>query len=352
MIRASVRDALSRIQSAFPRKEDLETLLSLSDPDETSYLHAKACAVRNTYCQERIAVRALIEISSVCKNSCNYCGLNRYNREASRYTMSDDEVLQSVELAASQGFMTVVLQSGENGRTTESIAQLIAQIKQEFLIAVSLSLGEHPYEDYLAWKRAGADRYLLRIESTDEDFYRSLHTDRSLSTRLECLAHLRRLGYQAGSGIMVGVPGQSISTIARDIQFFSENQFAMIGIGPFIPHPQTPLAKCPGGDPLLTLNTIAVTRIATKYPWMPATTALGSLNRDYRMEGLMAGANVIMPNFTPQRYKSQYAIYPNKQSRAETPESLEHLGKSANLAIDYGRCDSLLPEWNTCTPIA
>ncbi|MCK9348666.1 MAG: [FeFe] hydrogenase H-cluster radical SAM maturase HydE [Sphaerochaeta sp.] len=346
MIRTAVRDALSRLQSEAPNREDLETLLSLTEPEEVSYLHETACMVRNTYCQERIALRALVEISSVCKNSCRYCGLNRYNREASRYTMREDEVLQSVQSAAKQGFRTVVLQSGENGCSSQAIAQLISEIKQQFPVAVTLSLGERPWEDYEAWKQAGADRYLLRIESTDEELYRALHTDRTLSSRMRCLEQLEALGYQVGSGIMVGLPGQSLSTIARDIQFFAKRQFAMIGIGPFIPHPQTPLAREKRGDLNRTLNTIALTRIVAKYPWMPATTALGSLQKDYRKDGLLAGANVIMPNFTPQCYKNQYAIYPNKQSKSESKKSLEHLAKRAGLCVDYGRCDSLIPGWH------
>ncbi len=342
MIRPSVHAAMGRIQTGAPQSEDLEMLLRLADPDEVALLQATACSVRTAYCQGRIALRALVEISSVCRNSCLYCGLNRYNRHASRYMMDEDEILHCVAEAVGQGYRTVVLQSGEDEKSAKSIAHMIAQIKRKYPIAITLSLGERSYEDYQLWKRAGADRYLLRVESTDADLYRMLHTDRTLSSRLECLGYLRALGYQVGSGIMVGVPGQTVSTIAGDIQFFCSNQFDMIGIGPFIPHAETPLAGSPRGDVLLTLNTIAVIRIATKYPWMPATTALGSLNRDYRLDGLLAGANVIMPNFTPSAYKSQYAIYPNKQSETDSAESLEYLARSAGLTIDYGRCDSLL----------
>lgn len=351
MIRQCVYDAVERVQSSFPRIEDLEMLLALRDPSETRYLHATACSIRNAFCQERIALRALIEVSSICCNSCLYCGLNRYNRNASRYAMTDDEILECVKLAVAQGLKTVVIQSGEDGRSTKSIAQVITMIKQSFPIAITLSLGERPYEDYRTWKRAGADRYLLRIESTDEVLYQSIHADRTLSSRLDCLENLRTLGYQVGSGIMIGFPGQTITTIARDIQFFYEKQFDMIGLGPFIPHPQTPLGGSPPGDLLLTLNTIALTRITTKYPWIPATTALGSLNRDYRIDGLTAGANVIMPNFTPSQYKNKYAIYPNKQTETESLDSLEQLAKKANLVIDKGICDTLLPQRNSFNPI-
>ncbi len=344
MIREIVYDAVERIQSSSFLIEDLEMLLTLQDPQEVAYLHSTARSIRNRYCGERLALRALIEISSICKNSCLYCGLNRYNKKASRYAMSEQEILQCVKLAVDQGFNTVVLQSGEDGRSTQSIAQIISTIKQNFPIAITLSLGERPYEDYRAWKLAGADRYLLRVESTDEKLYESMHRDRTLSSRLKCLENLRLLGYQVGSGIMIGFPGQTISTVAHDIKFFYEQQFDMIGIGPFIPHPQTPLATSATGDLRLTLNALAVIRITTKYPWLPATTALGSLNRDYRIDGLNAGANVIMPNFTPLQYKNQYAIYPHKRSKGESDESLRRLTKETALLIDRGRCDSIFPK--------
>jgi len=342
MIRSSVYDAVERITSSSFELHDIELLLTLHNKDEVSYLHERARSIRNEYCKKRIALRALIEISSSCKNSCLYCGLNRFNTKSHRYTMTQEEILECVTLAADQGYKTVVLQSGENGASGESIAHLIGKIKKNYPIAITLSLGERPYEDYQMWKHAGADRYLLRIESTNEQLYQNIHTDRVLSTRLRCLDDLRSLDYQVGSGIMVGFPGQTISTIANDIQFFYEQQFDMIGIGPFIPHPQTPFAHEISGDVILTLNTIAITRIIHRYPWLPSTTALGSLNKDYRIDGLMAGANVIMPNFTPSRYKNQYEIYPNKQNESESFTCLEHLAKNADLVIDKGRCDSLL----------
>ena len=341
MIRTATLEALERVQSSEFVKEDLQTLLALRDKEEVAMLHASSCALRDATCQRVVALRALIEISSYCNNSCLYCGLNRGNSQAKRYTMTEQELFFCVEEAVGQGIKTVVLQSGEDGASAQYIAHCITAIKQTFPIAVTLSLGERSYEDYRMWRQAGADRYLLRIESTDADLYKKLHRGRFLASRLTCLDHLRTLDYQVGSGIMVGLPGQSIQTIAADIQFFVEKQFDMIGIGAFIPHPQTPLAHAACADIDLTLNTIAVTRLATRNTWMPATTALGSLERDYRLEALQAGANVIMPNFTAPKYKQQYEIYPHKQSQKESLDTLNQLAKRANLSIDLGICDSL-----------
>ncbi len=343
MIRKEVYGAIDRLVSSSVHKEDLKLLLSLTEADEVNYLHATACSVRNEFCKKRIALRALIEISSICTNSCRYCGLNRYNRDACRYSLTEEQILECVSYAADQGYRTVVLQSGEDNRDADSIANLIVSIKRSFPVAVTLSLGERTYEEYKEWRKTGADRYLLRIESTDELLYQSMHTDRTLSSRLKCLEYLQSLTYQTGSGIMVGFPGQTISTIADDIMFFNEKQFDMLGIGPFIPHPQTPFSGCDPGDLILTLNTLAVTRLVTRYPWMPSTTALGSLHGDHRIDGLMAGANVIMPNFTPSHYKSQYEIYPDKQSETENEERLHLIAQKSSLSIDKGRCDSLLP---------
>ncbi|NCC64800.1 MAG: [FeFe] hydrogenase H-cluster radical SAM maturase HydE [Spirochaetia bacterium] len=341
MIRPSTLEALEHVQSSEFVREDLQTLLALRDKDEVAMLHASSCALRDAACQRVVALRALIEVSSYCNNSCLYCGLNRYNSQAKRYTMTEQELLSCVEEAFSQGIKTVVLQSGEDGTSAQYIAHCISAIKQAFPIAVTLSFGERSYEDYRRWRQAGADRYLLRIESTDANLYKNLHRGRFLASRLACLQNLRELEYQVGSGIMVGLPGQSIQTIAADIQFFAEKQFDMIGIGAFIPHPQTPLAHAASAEIDLTLNTIAVTRLATRNAWMPATTALGSLERDYRLEALQAGANVIMPNFTAPKYKHQYEIYPNKHSEKESLDTLDQLAKRANLSIDLGICDSL-----------
>ena len=221
---------------------------------------------------------------------------------------------------------------------------IIAAIKAGFEIAITLSVGERTKEEYRVWKNAGADRYLLKIETSDKQLYDSLHSGMSFENRLRCLCDLRELGYQVGCGNMVGLPGQTEKTLARDILFFKEQNFDMIGIGPFIPHPQTRLAGRNKGEVELTLRTLALTRIVTKNSHLPATTALGSLEEDFRVKGLQAGANVLMPNFTPLKYKRLYEIYPNKRCISEAGGNcaacMEALARSVGRSIDYSRGDT------------
>lgn len=317
---------------------NISLLLEPQTPQETQALHQKACEVRNLTLGARLAVRALVEISSYCANDCFYCGLNKHNPHANRYQLSTEDIIESALQAHSQGVQTVVLQSGEDGRKTETITNIIRTIKQKTTMAITLSLGERSYSDFLAWRTAGADRYLLRVETTCPKLYASIHGTRTLASRLECLHNLQSLGYQTGSGIMIGFPGQTISHIASDIIFFAQQKFAMIGIGPFIPHPETPFKNAPSGSVSLCLHAIAITRLLLAQAWMPATTALGSLERDWRIDALNAGANVLMPNATPPKDRSKYSIYPGKCIRAESPNALlphcAELAQKANLALD------------------
>ncbi len=327
---------------------DLVTLLAATDAAQKERLMARAREVRDRFCGRRMVVRALIEFSSYCRNSCFYCGLNRNNLQASRYRLGADEILESVALAWRSGIRTVVLQSGEDGLDAVWLAGVIEDIKQMGDMAVTLSVGERSREDYALWRRAGADRYLLRIETTDPALYRSLHEGREVTTRLACLETLREEGYQVGSGFMVGPPGQTIEHIARDIRFLAGIATDMIGVGPFIPHPDTPFRDAAPGDVGLTLRVLAVLRLVTRRSWMPATTALGSLDRDYRIDALKAGANVLMPNFSPASVKKQYAIYPGKRcvdeptgACAGCTAGLAHAG---GLEMDWSRADSLMHE--------
>ena len=206
-------------------------------------------------------------------------------------------------------------------------------------------MGERSREDYALWKEAGADRFLLRVETTDPELYASIHENRTVETRLRCLSDLRSLGYQVGSGVMVGFPGQTLSHLARDIAFFGKKDFDMIGIGPFIPHPETPFRDASAGAVDLTLNAVAVTRLVVKNSWLPATTALGSMDRDYRIDALKAGANVVMPNYTPASEKKKYEIYPGKRCVTEGTGAcagcMEGLAAAAGLELDKGRADSV-----------
>ena len=299
--------------------KEIGRLLSLEDKKSLRELYEEADNIRKKYAGDAILLRGLVEFSNYCGRGCYYCGLNASNKSLERYRLTKEEILSSVAQIAACNIKTVVLQSGEDpALKPEWLAALVRDIKSKYDIAVTLSVGERPVEDYKLWKAAGADRYLLKIETSDKGLYDSLHCGMDFENRLRCLRDLKSLGYETGSGIMVGLPGQTLRSIASDILFFKKWDFDMIGIGPFIPHGKTPLADNAAGDVNLVLKTLALTRIATKKANLPATTALGSLGKDFRVEGLKAGANVLMPNFTPAPYKKLYEIYPNKRCISES----------------------------------
>lgn len=329
-----------------PDAGDLERLLSLSKKEDIDELFSFADKVRKDFCGDGILIRGIIEFSSFCSRECFYCGLNKNNRLLKRYRMSKNELLKAVEYLVSCNVKTVVLQSGEdNGLDTLWLRDIIREIKSRFDMAVTLSVGERSEADYRAWRSVGADRYLLKIETSDEKLYSSMHPGMDFKNRLDCLRVLKKLGYQVGSGNIVGLPGQGLSSIAEDILFFRKNDFDMIGIGPFIPHQDTPFGEGLKGDPLLTLKVIALTRILTKNAHIPATTALGSLEKDYRPDGLKCGANVLMPNFTPQPLRGLYEIYPQKRCVNEPLGAcsfcMDGMAKSLGRFIDYSVGDSL-----------
>ncbi len=340
-----VRDVLRRVRdSGTPAIEDLVSLLALQDPSEVQEVIDAADETRKRFMGDGILLRGIVEFSSFCSNTCFYCGLHAGNPHASRYRMSAPEILECARAIAAQGIQTVVLQSGEDdGLDPPWLAEVVRAIKRDHGIAVTLSVGERPREDYELWRAAGADRYLLKIESSDSALYRALHIGRSLETRLRCVRDLAELGYQVGSGIMVGLRGQSLGHIAADILYFAREDFDMIGIGPFIPHPETRLRDQGRGGVALTLKTLALTRIVTKNSHLPATTALGSMGSDYRREGLRAGANVLMPNFTPLAYKRMYEIYPDKRCVSEPAGAcgfcMQGLAATVGRTIDYSRGD-------------
>jgi biotin synthase len=340
-------ELLNRIyESELPDFKDLEQVLSLENQVELDKLFNFADSVRKEFCGDGIFLRGIIEFSNFCDKECFYCGLNKNNRKLSRYRMSQEELIKSVEYLASCNIKTVVLQSGEDQSLDVLwLKDIISQIKSRFDLAVTLSLGERSLDDYRLWRQAGTDRYLLKMETLDEDLYAGMHPQMSFAHRLHCLDILGKLGYQVGSGNIIGLPGQSLKTIAQDILFFKQSNFDMIGIGPFIPHPDTQFAAVARGEALLTLKTIALTRIVTKNAHIPATTALGSLDQDYRLEGLKCGANILMPNFTPQPYRKLYQIYPGKKCVEEPVGTcnfcMDGMAKDINRFIDYAQGDSL-----------
>jgi biotin synthase len=267
--------------------------------------------------------------------ACGYCGLRAANRQVERYRMRADEILACARDAAAWGWGTVVLQSGEDyGLTTSWIADLVRRIKNETGLAVTLSFGERPEEDLAAWREAGADRYLLRFETSDEALYKLIHPDLPgrRSDRMALLRTLQKLGYEAGSGIMVGMPGQTFASVADDIDLFRGLDLDMIGIGPYIAHPETPLGdlswarQVPAGeqipgDELTVYKVVALTRLVCPEANIPSTTALATINKvDGRETGLQRGANIVMPNLTPPEYRVKYEIYPDKACVNETAE--------------------------------
>lgn len=320
-------------------------LLSLENEQETNELFDFADKVRREYMGEGILLRGIVEFSNFCRNTCLYCGINKDNKNIQRYKLTKGEILLSAARIASSGIKTVVLQSGENDDfDLDWMLDVVKEIKKLFGLAITLSLGERTYEEFKALREAGADRYLLKIETSNKNLYEAFHPNMSFENRILCLKQLKDLGYQVGSGIIIGLNGQTIEHIAEDLLFLKDNDFDMIGIGPFIPQNDTQLKDIPSGDKILTLKTIALARILTKNSHIPATTALGSLARDFRPEGLKAGANVLMPNFTPQPYKKYYEIYSGKKCIDEPLGScagcMEHMAVSVGRSIDYSIGDT------------
>lgn len=291
----------------------------LRDKANQAELFAEADAVRRAYVGDEVHLRGLIEFSNICRNNCMYCGLRMGNLKISRYRLTEEELVETARKAAQMGFKTIVMQSGEDMYyTADRMCRIIERIKT-FDVTITLSLGERQYSEYKAFKNAGADRYLLRIETTDQDLYHRLDPQMSWSRRLECLLMLKELGYELGSGIMVGLPEQSIESIAEDLLFLRDLDVDMSGIGPFIPHPQTPLKDCAGGTLDLALRTMAIMRILLPDINIPATTAMESLHPDGRIMALQSGANVVMPNVTEGEYRRLYELYPHKSGTDETP---------------------------------
>ncbi|GLI52914.1 [FeFe] hydrogenase H-cluster radical SAM maturase HydE [Thermodesulfovibrio yellowstonii] len=271
-----------------------------------------ADSIRREIHGDTVHLRAIIEFSNYCKCNCLFCGIRRENRKLSRYRMSEEEIVKVAKEAAEEGFKTIVLQSGEDPFwNAERLSKVVREIKK-LNVAVTLSVGELSYDEYAVLREAGADRYLLKFETSDEKLFKRLKPDTTLDRRIQCLRWLKELGYETGSGIIVGLPGQSLESLAADIALMKELELDMAGIGPFIPHPETPLGIYPVGDVFLTLKILAITRILLPRANMPATTALGSLSPDLRLKAFYCGANVIMPDVTPERYKNLYEIYPGK----------------------------------------
>lgn len=301
-------------------RDEIVYLLNLDNEADVTRLLQAGDAVRRANCGDAVQIRALVEFSNVCARQCNYCGLRAQNANVDRYRMSPDEIVQLAGELNRKGLKTIVLQSGEDPYYTgEMIADVIRRIKATSDTAITLCLGERPDDDYRLWKESGADRYLLRHETANRELYAKLHPDSDFDHRMRCLRVLRELGFQVGAGCMVGSPGQTIEHLADDIEFYRDFQPDMAGIGPYISHPDTPFAGNPTGALQMTLKMVALARIVTRNALLPATTAIGSIEEQGREMALQAGADVVMPNYTPLKYRVHYEIYPNKRCIAEDP---------------------------------
>ena len=298
--------------------EEIKFLLDLDDPESIRYLFSKSEEVCERVYGKKIYVRGIIEFSNYCRRNCLYCGIRRDNKELKRYRMSIDEIIETAIYGYELGYKTIVLQSGEDLYYDKYIPEIIKRIKEKVDVAITLSLGERYENTYKLWKEAGADRYLMRIETTDPELFRKMHPDDNLEERKKALFTLKKLGYETGTGIIVGLPGQTTLSIAKDIIFFKKLDADMLGIGPFIPHHQTPLKNEKTGDFNLVLKTIAVSRLVLPTTNIPATTAMGTVRPNGREIAMNIGANVIMPNITPQKYRPYYKLYDNKICIFET----------------------------------
>ena len=334
-------------------KEEFISLIENRSPELSEYLFEKARRIRDFYYGNDVYLRGLIEFTNYCKNDCYYCGIRRSNRSASRYRLTKAQILSCCEQGHELGFRTFVLQGGEDGfYSDDMIVDIIRDIKSGYPdCALTLSIGERSFDSYKAFYDAGADRYLLRHETADSVHYSKLHPPAlTLDTRKKCLMDLKQIGYQVGSGFMVGSPGQKPEQLAEDLIFLQELQPQMVGIGPFIPHHDTPFSAEPSGTAELTLFLLALIRLMLPEVLLPATTALGTIDPMGREKGILAGANVIMPNLSPREVRDKYLLYDNKictgDEAAECRHCIEGRMSSIGYRVIVDRGDSKLVNCN------
>lgn len=321
-------------------------LLSTLDVEEREYLRAKAQEVATSNYGHGVFVRALLEISSYCRNNCYYCGIRASNRNAQRYRLTKEEILECCKEADALGFNTFVMQGGEDPMQNDAwVVDVVKSIRAAYPDkAITLSVGERSDEAYAAFKEAGANRFLLRHETRNDEHYAHLHPSMmSSENRRHCLMTLKRLGFQTGSGMMIGSPGQTDEHLYEDIRFLEELQPQMIGIGPFLPATDTPFENQNPGSADKTILLLSLLRLRFPKVLLPATTALATLCPDGMERAILAGANVVMPNVSPVEQRKKYSIYDNKKSTgAESAQQMQQLENRLNAIgyhIDYSRGD-------------
>ncbi len=333
------KERIDRLAEAHTISErDALVLLQTMTPEEKEHLFSCARREREKIYGKDVYIRGLIEISNICKNDCYYCGIRASNGSCDRYRLTEEDILSCCDEGYALGFRTYVLQGGEDGYFTDArLCDLITEIKRRHPdCAVTLSLGERSRESYAKLKAAGADRYLLRHETASPAHYAKLHPENLLwQNRMDCLRELRALGYQVGCGFMVGSPYQTLEMLARELKFLEDMKPDMCGIGPFIPHDDTMFRDHPAGSVEMTCVLLACIRLLHPRVLLPATTALGTLSEDGREKGILAGANVVMPNLSPTSVRKKYMLYNNKRSDGdESAEAVASLRKKIH-SIGY-----------------
>lgn len=325
---------------------EYQFLIDNRTPEIAQVLAEKADKIRREIYGNAVFIRGLIEVSNICKNDCLYCGIRRSNRNCDRYRLTKAEILECCDEGYGLGFRTFVMQGGEDAYFSDSVlCDIVRAIKERYPdCAVTLSMGEKSEESYQKLFDAGADRYLLRHETADSEHYAMLHPEEmSFETRMNCLKALRKIGFQTGCGFMVGSPYQTTAMLAKDLKFIEEFKPDMCGIGPFIPHKDTPFADKAGGSAELTCYLLSIIRLIHPPVLLPSTTALGTIDENGREKGIMAGANVVMPNLSPKSVRKKYELYNNKLSdgdeSAQCKESLNERIKKIGYEIVTDRGD-------------
>ena len=330
-------------------REELEFLLENLNDDSKKYLIEKSNLTRMKVYGDKVYLRGLIEFTNYCVRNCMYCGIRASNKNAERYRLTIDEILECAELGDRLGYKTYVLQGGEDPYFTDDImVEIISKIKKRFpKNAITISLGERSYESYEKMFKAGADRYLIRHETATKELYEKLHPGASFENRRRCLEDLKKIGYQIGSGFMIGLPGQKVSDLVNDLLYVKELNPHMVGIGPFISHKDTPLKNEKNGTLEDTITLIAILRLLLPTALIPATTSLGTINPLGRELGIKAGANVVMPNLSPTSVREKYSLYDGKictgDEAAECRRCIEGRINRAGFKVEVSRGDNI--EW-------
>lgn len=330
-------------------REELEFLLENLNDDSKKYLIEKSNLTRMKVYGDKVYLRGLIEFTNYCVRNCMYCGIRASNKNAERYRLTIDEILECAELGDRLGYKTYVLQGGEDPYFTDDImVEIISKIKKCFpKNAITISLGERSYESYEKMFKAGADRYLIRHETATKELYEKLHPGASFENRRRCLEDLKKIGYQIGSGFMVGLPCQKVSDLVNDLLYVKELNPHMVGIGPFISHKDTPLKNEKNGTLEDTITLIAILRLLLPTALIPATTSLGTINPLGRELGIKAGANVVMPNLSPTSVREKYSLYDGKictgDEAAECRRCIEGRINRAGFKVEVSRGDNI--EW-------